>query len=80
MVKQFMSNYWPLMATIGAGLIAWGSLNADVSKLKEEAATAKSDHDLIVEMRTEQKHIRDDIKEIKDALRANPNRDQPRSR
>jgi hypothetical protein len=75
--KQIMETYWPLATVVGVGLIGWGSLNADVSKLKEDAANAKSDHDLIVEMRTEQSHIRDDIKEIKDALRA-PN--PPRNR
>lgn len=73
-MKQIVTDYWPVMAAVGAGLIAWGSLNAEVNKLQNDAAVAKSDHDLIVEMRTEQAHIREDVKDIKDILSANSKR------
>ena len=68
--KQFMDSYWPLVAVAGAGLVAWGTTVAALNRLKEDVAASQSDHDLIVEMRTDQKHIRDDITEIKDTLRA----------
>ncbi len=73
-MKELIRDYWPLGSVVGFGLIAWGTLLADVRELQDQADTQKSDHDLIVEMRTEQKHIRTDIEDIKESVKDLANR------
>lgn len=68
-VSAFMKNHWPVLTAVGTGLMAWAVMGADISTLKSEAESARKDHDIIVELRTEQRLMQRDISEIKDAVK-----------
>lgn len=79
-VQDVLRTHWPVIATVGAGLLAWGALNADVTHLKDEMKAAKAeitetqkeartDHDLLVELNTRSQGMEDDMKEIKTAVK-----------
>jgi len=40
--------YVPLVVVTGGGLIAWGSLHADVRNIEQDVETLKKDHDILV--------------------------------
>jgi outer membrane murein-binding lipoprotein Lpp len=62
-------EWWPLYTAIAGGLIAWGTLSADVNRLQKDVDNSKTDHDLVVELRTEQRHIASDVSEIKQSVK-----------
>lgn len=68
-IKQFVADYWPLTAAIAAGGIAWGTLSADVSRLQRDVAEQQTDHDTLIEVRTEQRTMAADVKDIKTAVK-----------
>lgn len=62
--------FWPVVAVLAGGLVAYGTLRAEVSQLKEDQAVVKSDHDLIVRIDEQQKTMKEDIASIKDDVKA----------
>lgn len=65
----FIKEHWSLLALIATGLVTWGITTADISQLKTDRDKAQLDHDILVEVRTEQRDIKTDIEEIKQTVR-----------
>lgn len=65
----FLKTAWPVLVVAGGGLIAWGSLNADVSHIKEQQDQQVSDHDAIVRIDERQKRMEDDVKDMKQDIK-----------
>lgn len=63
-MKKWIIDWWPLLAAIASGLIAAGSIQARVTALEDSAKEAKSDHDLLVEVRTDVSYIKKAIDRI----------------
>lgn len=68
-MNQFLKENWPLIAVAATGLIAWGATTADISQLKREADKARVNGELLIEVRTEQRTMKEDVREIKDAVK-----------
>lgn len=75
-----LKSHWPIITTVAAGLVAWGTLNADMSNVKQEQATlkqdlakakvdAQADHDAIVRMDERTKTMAEDMKDVKAVLK-----------
>ena len=68
-VANFIKEHWSIIALVATGLVTWGITTADVAQLKRDRDKAMQDHDLLVELRTEQKGIQADVAEIKQTVR-----------
>lgn len=79
-VQEVLKSYWPIITTVAAGILGYGTLNADVSnlkvqlgstqtELKEAQKESRADHDLLVELNTRSQGMEDDMKEIKTAVK-----------
>lgn len=82
---HFLRLNWPIIATVCAGLIAWGTAMADINALKEAAAKKESDHDRIIkvetvvessgkviaEIRTEQKEASKEMQRLEISMNSN---------
>ncbi len=64
----FVKEHWSILALVATGLVTWGITTADIAQLKSDRDEAKKDHDLLVELRTEQRGIRSDVSEIKQTV------------
>jgi hypothetical protein len=64
----WFKNWWHVLVTVVAGLMAFGSLRADVAQLKEDNIIQATDHDRIVRMDEKIINIESDITEMKDDL------------
>lgn len=60
---------WHLITAFAVICVAGGTVQSDVSDLKAKDEQRRVDHDLIVEVRTEQRVMKEDIREIKDAVK-----------
>ncbi len=62
---NWLKAWWPILVTLGAGLLGFGSLRADVQHLQEKAVAQATDHDMIVRTDSRVERIEKDITEIK---------------
>jgi hypothetical protein len=65
----FVKEHWSIVAIVATGLVTWGITTADIAQLKADRDEAKKDHDLLVELRVEQRTIRQDVTEIKASVK-----------
>lgn len=68
-VTGFIKEHWSIIALVATGLVTWGITTADVAQLKADRDQALRDHDLLVELRVEQRTIKTDVSEIKATVR-----------
>lgn len=66
---SFLKEHWSIIALVATGLVTWGITTADIAQLKADRDKALQDHDLLVELRTEQRGIKADVTEIKQTVR-----------
>lgn len=64
-----IKEHWSIIALVATGLVTWGITTADIAQLKADRDEAKKDHDLLVELRVEQRGIRQDVTEIKQTVK-----------
>lgn len=69
MSYKSMLQAWPIIAAGATALLAWGTLAADVSRMKEQAAAYSADRELLIELRTQQRYMQNDVEEIKRHVR-----------
>lgn len=72
-----VKEHWPMVALVATGLVTWGITTADIAQLKIDRDAAKKDHDLLVELRTEQRVISSDVTEIKESVKELTKRKPP---
>lgn len=68
-VASFIKEHWSILALVATGLVTWGITTADVAQLKADRDKAQQDHDLLVELRAEQRGIQADVAEIKQTVK-----------
>jgi hypothetical protein len=61
----WLKDWWAILTTAAASLIAYATLAASVADLEKAEATRVSDHDRIVRMEAKQDNMAEDITEMK---------------
>lgn len=75
-----LRSYWPIIVTFGGGLVAFGALSSDVSRLQDnhvevkadmdrQRASNAADHDLLVRLNTQQAQTTEVLGDLKDELK-----------
>lgn len=67
-----LERFWPVMAALGLGLIGWGQLTfrvqANEVTAAETAEKSAQDHDLLIEVRADQKAMKEKVDGMDDKL------------
>lgn len=66
---NILDKGWPFAASIVLTAVGFGSLRADVADLKLQQATSRLDHDAIVRIEQAQSDMKQDLQDIKQALK-----------
>lgn len=69
MSLPIITKHWPIIVTLSAGILAFGTLRADVVQLKTASQDVKTDHDLIVRVDERQKKLAEDVAEMKQDIK-----------
>lgn len=74
--SHWLKEYWPIIITVAGGLLAFGTLRADVADLKDQQAKVATDRELLVRtdervgrMERDISEMKDDVKEIAKAVK-----------
>lgn len=64
-VPAFLKAWWPMIVTVGAGLVGYGSLASDVTHIKYQQDKTLTDHDVLIRVDTRQEQMSKDITDMK---------------
>lgn len=66
--KSWFLENWPVIAVAATGLIAWGGLQARVAQTEKDLVTAKTDHDLLIKVSTDQDSMKTQLTRMEGKL------------
>jgi len=69
MSTNILIDHWPILSTIVGGILAFGSIKSDVAALKTEQELSRSDHDILIELRTHDKEQNDALAEVRENIK-----------
>jgi hypothetical protein len=55
--RRVVVEWWALISVIGGGLVMWGMFSARLDAAETTLKSLSTDHDLVVEMRTDLKYV-----------------------
>ena len=69
---SWFRNNWHIIVVVGAGLIAWGGLEARVAQVEEDVQVTQTDHDLLIKLSTQQDNMQKQLDRIENSVGSKP--------